>query len=101
MGMTPSQRQLDATRLKHLAADNRALRYHCRTCRRTTTFLAGDVVHIWGPEMKVYDPPSPCGKCGGHVTVSFLIVSEYERGKLMLRRPAGVRTVQLWKDELY
>lgn len=101
MGMTPSQRALDATRLKHLAEDNRAIVYRCTHCRRVNVFLARDVLDIWGPEMRVYDPPGPCGVCRGPIHVSFKIVTDYDRGKLVLRRPAGIRQVQLWKTEVY
>lgn len=101
MSMTPSRRKLEAVRLKHLVEDGRALVYTCRACKRQTTFLAADVVGIWGEEMKVYEPPSRCGHCrvSGRKTVHFILVSEYDRGKLMLRRPAGTRTIWLWKNE--
>lgn len=52
MSMTPSRAKLDATRLKHLAEDGRALVYRCARCKTVTTFLASDVLDIWGPEMK-------------------------------------------------
>lgn len=64
MGMSPSRAQLDATRLKHLAEDGRALVYRCNYCRKETAFLARDVVDIWGPEMPAYEPPGSCGRCG-------------------------------------
>jgi|SRR5215217_1466411 len=103
MSMTPSRRKLDAVRLKHLVEDSRALVYTCRACKRQTTFLAADVVDIWGEEMKVYEPPPRCGHCrvSGRMAVHFIVVTEHDRGSLMLRRPAGMRTIRLWKNEFY
>lgn len=103
MSMTPSRRALEAVRLKHLVEDSRALVYCCRACKRESIFLAADVVDIWGPEIQVYTPPHRCGHCRvtGRMTVRFISVSDYDRGKLMLRRPAGTRLVQLWKNEFY
>jgi hypothetical protein len=99
MSMTPSRRKLEAVRLKHLAEDGWALVYRCRACRTVTAFLASDVVDIWGAEMRVYEPPAPCGRCGGQVQVQPYFPTDLDRGRLRLRRPAGVR--QLWKWELY
>lgn len=103
MSMTPSRRKLEAVRLKHLVEDNRALVYTCRACKRQTTFLAADVVDIRGPEMQVYEPPRRCGFCrvSGRMVVHFVVVTEFDRGTLMLRRPAGMRTIRLWKNEFY
>lgn len=103
MSMTPSQRRLDAYRLKHAAEEGRAIVYTCHACKQETTFLAADVVDIWGPEMKPYDPPRACGKCkaNGQISVRIIWVTEYDRGKLLLRRPAGVRRTQLWKWARY
>lgn len=99
MSMTPSRRKLEAVRLKHLAEEGWALVYRCRACRTVTAFLASDVVDIWGPDMRVYEPPAPCGRCGGPVQVQPYFPTDLDRGKLRLRRPAGVR--QLWKWEFY
>jgi hypothetical protein len=64
MSMTPSRRKLDAVRLKHLAEEGWVIIYRCNHCRNETAFLASDVIDIWGPEMKVYDAPPRCGRCG-------------------------------------
>jgi hypothetical protein len=99
MSMTPSRRRLDAVRLKHLAEEGWVLIYRCAHCRRETAFLATDVVSIWGPDMRAYEPPEPCGVCGGPVSVRHHFPTDLDRGKLRLRRPAGMR--QLWKWEFY
>lgn len=101
MSMTPSRARLEATRLKHIAEEGRVIVYRCNRCRNVTHFLASDVVDLWGPEMKVYEPPASCGKCGaaGYMTVRFYVPTAADIGHLVLRRPAGVR--QLWKDEVY
>jgi len=101
MSMTPSRRRLEAVRLKHLAEEGWVLIYRCGACRRVSPFLAADVVDIWGPEMKVYEVPPRCGHCGasGRMTVRMHFPTDLDRGKLRLRRPAGMR--QLWKWEFY
>lgn len=103
MSMTPSRRKIESTRLRHLAEEGRAIVYRCHACRNETTFLASDVVNIWGPDMQVYDPPRRCGRCKveGRMSVRFIVVTQADRGTLLLRRPAGTRVVQLWKDEFY
>lgn len=103
MSMTPSRRQLEAVRLKHPAEDGRVIIYRCNYCRNETAFLASDVVDIWGPEMKVYVPPNRCGRCrvSGYMRVSVYFPTGIDVGKLMLRRPAGMRSVHVWKWEAF
>ncbi|WP_092423562.1 hypothetical protein [Devosia crocina] len=101
--MTPSRRRLDAVRLKHLAEDGWVLIYRCNYCRNETAFLASDVVDIWGPEMKAFEPPQRCGRCrvSGYMRVQHYFPTSIDVGKLRLRRPAGKRSVQVWKWEMY
>ncbi len=101
MIMTPSRRRLEAYRLKHAAEEGRVIIYTCLACKNETAFLATDVLEIWGPEKKLYEPPRRCGRCGcsGRMAVRFYLPTRYDIGQLRLRRPNGVR--QLWKWDLY
>lgn len=101
MGMTPSRRRLEAYRLKHAAEEGRVIIYTCHHCKTETAFLASDVLGIWDPEMRLYDPPRRCGrcKCSGRMSVRFYLPTRYDVGKLRLRRPNSVR--QLWKWDFY
>ncbi|MBK1793529.1 hypothetical protein JHL21_03360 [Devosia sp. WQ 349] len=99
--MTPSRRQLEAYRLKHAAEEGRVIIYRCGRCKRETALLAVDMIEIWNPEMKVYEPPARCGFCkaSGRMTVRFYIPTRGDIGTLRLRRPNGVR--RLWKWQMY
>lgn len=103
MSMTPSRRKLEAFKLKHAAEDGCLLIYRCALCRRQRAFLATDVVGIWNPDMSVYFDGRYCSHCGkgDYVSVTIRQPSSVDIGKLMLRRPAGTRLTQLWKDEWY
>jgi hypothetical protein len=103
MSMTPSRRRIEAVRLKHLAEEGWVIQYLCRHCRQQTSFLASDVVDIWDPEMMVYEPPGRCGRCKvrGRMEVRFYFPTTADIGALRLRRPAGLRTVQVWKWDYY
>jgi hypothetical protein len=99
MSMTPSRRRIEAVRLKHLAEEGWVIQYLCRHCRQQTSFLASDVVDIWGPDMMPYEPPHRCGRCkvSGRMEVRFYFPTSADVGSLQLRRPAGLRSVRVWK----
>lgn len=103
MSMTPSRRQIEAYKLRHAADEGRLIIYRCAYCRRSTAFLASDVVSLWDPEMSVLIAPGGCGSCKkiGYMSVEVRSPGSDDVGHLLLRRPNGVRTVQLWKDEWY
>jgi len=103
MSMTPSRLQVLSYKLKHAAADGRLIVYGCNHCRRSTTFLATDLLTVWNPEMSVHVPPGGCSRCGkaGYMWVRLRLPEPGDVGHLKLRRPAGIREVQLWKDEWF
>lgn len=103
MSMTPSRRKVEAYKLKHAAEDGRLIIYRCSLCRRVTVFLASDVVAIWNPEMSVLVERSACGQCqtAEFMNVDVRLPTSDDVGHLLVRRPAGTRTVQLWRDEWY
>lgn len=103
MGMTPSRRTIEGYKLRHAAMDRQLLIYRCALCRRSTVFLASDVVSIWNPEMSVLVDAGECGACGksAGMSVTVRLPTPSDVGHLRIKRPAGVRHVQLWRDEWY
>lgn len=103
MSMTPSRHRIEAYKLRHAAEEGRLIIFRCAYCRRSTAFLAKDVVTIWDPEMSVLIAPSGCGHCdkNGYMSVDVRSPGSDDVGHLRVRRPAGTRTIQLWRDEWY
>lgn len=96
MSMTPSRRTLEAMTLGGMAADNRTLTVRCYHCRRTSTFLAADLVKVYGENQSPHTLFRTCSKCGSGVRVGF----GFPRTGEIIRRPV-VATRWQWKDERY
>ena len=77
---------------------------HCILCRRQITYLAADLVTVFSPDAYIEELfGGACPRCG---TSDFCSVRERhprsdDAGHLRIRRPAGVRKIQLWRDEWY
>jgi hypothetical protein len=77
----------------------------CKLCRRSRHYLASDLLECgYGPELFVEELFGPrCPNCG---SLDFFRVRERyansdDVGHTVIRRPAGERRIQLWKDEYY
>jgi hypothetical protein len=87
------------------SADDRLLIVcRCDLCRRTRIYLATDLVEIYHPDTFLADLfGGRCPRCESsnfwHVRQRF--PSNSDVGMLKVRRPAGVKRIQLWRDELY
>lgn len=90
-------------RLCDWAADGRCIRVHCNLCRRTLHFFCTDLVEIYDPDMLAHEFRPPCSKCrkSDWVSVRSFFPGPDDVGRIMMRRPAGVRTTQLWRSEWY
>lgn len=86
-------------KLKHAAEDGRLLFCRCTLCFRSVWYLATDLVDIKGPDWDPHLPPFKCSKCGKDefIHVSIRLPQEGDIGRLLIRRPAGIRKTQLWK----
>jgi hypothetical protein len=76
----------------------------CNFCRRSVVYLAIDLVEIYHKEMFLEDLfGGRCPRCGksDFWSVRERSPSTADVGMLKVRRPAGVRRIQLWRDELY
>jgi hypothetical protein len=86
--------------LEKAAKDGMIVVVRCTLCRRIVRFLATDLLEMINPLRDAYLPPYPCSICGKgeylHVTVHMPSAGDY--GHLVVRRPAGVRRVQMWKS---
>lgn len=103
MGMTPSRRQIEAVTLADLAADGRMFVVRCGLCHRQRAFLAVDLLTVYAPSTPAYGMLKWCAACGkgDWVRVTIRLPGPDDVGRLLIRKPAGVRTVQLWKDVWY
>jgi len=103
MSMTPSRRALDRVTLADVARDDRLFIVRCNLCRRQMAYRARDLTLVYDPMTPAYGMLQWCGKCerGDYVRVEIRLPTVDDVGHLRIRRPAGVRTVQLWEDAWY
>jgi hypothetical protein len=71
----------------------------CNHCRRTTYFLASDLVVFVGPDHPAHVPPMACSRCRktDYVNVDLLSPRPGDYGRLDVRRLVDVVTVHKWK----
>src|SRR5690606_24483768 len=75
----------------------------CTKCKKARTYIAADLLPIFGRTAVVGELWGRCPQCG---TAEFW--NEQERypsredvGHTVVRRPSGFRQIQLWRDEYY
>lgn len=103
MGFNPPSDRRKWAKLRDWAADGRAIRVHCNLCRRTTHFYAVDLAEVYGGEMLAHEWRPACSKCrkADYVSVRSFFPGPDDVGRILMRRPAGHRRIQLWRDEWY
>lgn len=103
MGFNPPSNRSKWARLSDWAADGRCIRVRCNLCRRTLHFFASDLITIYHPSTLAHTWRPACSHCGraDYVAVRSFFPGPDDVGKIMMRRPAGHRKIQLWKNELY
>lgn len=100
MSMTPSRRVVESLTVDDLAVDGRLLVVRCNLCRRTTYFLASDLVAYYGGQHLVGSLFHRCSRCGKSewMAVNHRLPDLDDDGALTIRRP---RQVWQWRDETY
>ena len=104
MTNTPPSREFYRPRIGQAARAGLFIVCKCYVCRRSQVYLATDLVEIYHPDLFLEDLfGGRCPRChsGGSWRVRQRYPSSSDVGMLQVRRPAGVRRIQLWKDELY
>lgn len=103
MSMTPSRRTLESITLEGLAVDNRLVVVRCNYCRRTTHFLARDLVQVYGKDKHPNTVFDRCSKCGHsrYLHVGTRLPNSEDEKSLKVRRPTLVRVQWSWRDERY
>jgi len=103
MSMTPSRRALERVTLADVARDDRLFIVRCNLCRRQMAYRARDLTLVYDTATPAYGMLQWCSKCerGDYVRVEIRLPTVDDVGHLRIRRPAGVRTVQLWEDAWY
>lgn len=100
MSMTPSRRVVESLTIGDLAVDGRLVVVRCNYCRRTTYFLAKDLVTYFGGQKLISSLFPRCSTCGKsefmHVGHRFPDLDD--DGALTVRRP---KQVWQWTDEIY
>ena len=79
------------------------VRCRCILCRRTVHYLATDLVEVFHRDTVIGHLWGRCPRCGSgdFWTEDERHPSSDDVGHLIIRRPAGVREIQLWKNEYY
>lgn len=103
MGHNPPSDRRKWAQLKQWAVDGRIVRVHCNLCRRTMHFYAADLAQVYDPEMLAHEWRPACSQCGKSdwVSVRSRFPGPDDVGRTIMRRPDGIRQIQLWKNELY
>ena len=76
----------------------------CYVCRKSVVYIASDLAEVYHRDLYLEDLfGGRCPRCES--STSWRVRQRYpsvtDVGMLQVRRPAGVRRIQLWKDELY
>jgi hypothetical protein len=103
MSMTPSRRTIDAMTLDGAAIDGRLLVVRCSLCRTSDTYMAADLIDVFGGSAHPYRVFSRCRHCGKPEWVRYYLrlPNHDDVGHLRVRRPAGVLKTQLWEDQWF
>ncbi len=104
MGQNPRSGLNYRCRLHQAAAVGMLIVPRCKSCRRARHYLASDLLEVYNPDAFVEELfGTRCPNCGS--IDSFRVRERYANsddvGHTLIRRPAGVRQIQLWKDEFY
>lgn len=105
MSKTPRFGLNYCTRLGQAATAQMLIVAQCKLCQRSRHYLASDLLECgYAPNLFVEELfGSRCPHCG---SPNFFRVRERypnsdDVGHTVIRRPAGERRIQLWKDEYY
>lgn len=81
------------------AKNGQLIKLRCNLCRRNAHFLAADLVGIVGANFPALAVPFPCSKCqnSDYIDVRVYTPLEADYGRLAVRRPDRVVTVQTWR----
>lgn len=104
MSNSPPSSEFYRPRLGQAAAKGLLITCKCNICRKSQVYLATDLVEIYHADLFLDDLfGGRCPRCesGTSWRVRQRYPSVTDVGMLQVRRPAGVRRIQLWKDELY
>ena len=71
----------------------------CNLCRRTTYFLASDLVEVFGPDREAKTVHFACSRCqsADWIDVRLRSPDPGDYGHLQVRRPGQIVTTQLWR----
>jgi hypothetical protein len=85
--------------LKHAARDGQIVICKCVLCKKEVRYLATDLIKFFPGTRDALDPPFACSRCGDAdwVRVSLTYATSYDYGVMVLRRPAEIKQVQMWK----
>jgi hypothetical protein len=72
----------------------------CALCRRVVNYLAADLCTLLDPHLDARGAHFPCGKCRTreYLQVKLRVPAPGDFGSLMVRRPAGLRQIRIWRD---
>ena len=84
--------------LRQAADDGQLVIVRCGLCRRTTHFLATDLVTMFDPNRSAYEPAFGCSNCkrDDYISVKLRMPATGDYGDLLVRRPGPVKRIQTW-----
>ena len=104
MSNSPPSSMFYRPRLGQAAAENLFIVCRCGLCRRQRVYLASDLVQVYHPEIYLDDLfGGRCPKCGksDYWRVKQRYPISDDVGTTVVRRLAGFKRTNLWRDELY
>jgi hypothetical protein len=104
MTNSPPSSEFYHPRLGHAARAGFLITCKCHLCRRSQVYLASDLVEIYPEDLFLEDLfGGRCPRCekSDFWRVRQRYPSSEDVGMLQVRRPDGVRRIQLWRSELY
>lgn len=88
--------------LSDAASMGQVIEVTCNHCHRQVYFRPDDLIPILGERYPVFGLPMRCDRCGlnRYIRIRVRLPDQRDYGRLVLKRPAGIRTVQLWREEV-
>lgn len=89
-------------RLEDAASFGQLIQVACNHCHRKVFFRPDDLIPIFGRNQPVFDLPMRCDQCGlkRYIYIRVRLPDRHDYGKLVIRRPAGIRKVMVWREEV-
>ena len=85
-------------KLSNVRDTGRLIHYRCGICHRASYYDPADLIAVFG-DGDIERPPFRCSGCGRNdsIDVGLHQPSAGDYGRLQIRRPGKIRTIQTWR----